>query len=83
MINETVDFMPCHHFDHWLPQAIAVIGAAAAEIHQAALYGEKGPAYKKLAAMIPAMDGLADEFRMLLGYSGRPDVTEETTTTDD
>lgn len=83
MINETVDFTPCHQFDDWLPQAIAVIGAAAAEIHEAALSGDTAQAYKKMAAMIPAMDGLADEFRMLLGYSGRPDVAEETTTTDD
>ena len=75
----TVDFSPCTHLDEWIFQAAAVIGAAAAEIHAAVLSGDTAGANQKLAAMIPAVDGLAAEFRLLLGKPARPDDNDEPT----
>ncbi len=71
------DFIPCCHFDEWVYQAAAVIGAAAAEIHAAVMSGDTAGANEKLAQMVPAVDGIAAEFRTLLGKPARPDMAEE------
>lgn len=72
------DFIPCCRFDEWHFQAVAVLGAAAAEIHYAAVStGDTAGANEKLSEMIPAVDGIAAEFRLLLGRAARPDIAPE------
>ncbi len=71
------DFIPCRHFAEWHYQATAVLGAAAAEIHAAVMSGDTAGANEKLSEMIPAVDGIAAEFRLLLGRPSRPDVAPE------
>jgi hypothetical protein len=71
------DFTPCCHFDEWVYQAAAVIGAAAADIHMATLSGDTASANIRLAEMVPAVDAIAAEFRQLLDKPARPDLAEE------
>jgi hypothetical protein len=71
------DFTPCCTFDEWVYQATAILGAAAAEIHGAVMSGGTDAANKKLADMIPAFDGMAAEFRTLLGKPARPDMADD------
>lgn len=71
------DFTPCARFDEWIYQAAVVIGAAAAEIHTAVMSGDTAGANQKLAEMIPAVDAIPAEFRLLLGKPARPDMAPE------
>ena len=71
------DFYPCCRLDEWLFQAAAVLGAAAAEIHAAVVSGDTAGSNAKLAEIVPAVDAVAAEFRLLLGKPARPDTAPE------
>lgn len=71
------DFYPCCRFDEWLFQAATVLGAAAAEIHAAVMSGDTAGTNTKLCEMVPAVDAIAVEFRLLLGKPARPDTAPE------
>jgi len=75
--NQIPDFVPCADFAEWLPQAAAVLGAVAAELHNTILSGNTDAATIRLTEMIPAFDGMAAEFRVLLGHPARPDLIDD------
>lgn len=73
----STSMLPCFDLNGWILNATAVLGKAAATIHDGELSGDVAAATQALAAMLPDIDGLAAEFRCLLGKPARPDLADE------
>jgi len=74
----STSMLPCFDLNGWIVNATAVLGKAAATIHDGEISGDVAAATQALAAMLPDIDGLAAEFRLLLGKPARPDLADET-----
>ena len=68
---------PCFSLSDWITQAAAVIGKAAQAIHEGESSGDMAAATQALASLLPDVDGVAAEFRLLLGKPARPDMAPE------